>query len=338
MMMSDSPQTLLPILQHVFPDRTDLRVGALRPLESRREQVNAFFIEWQAEGQQQSAALVLRRYPAPISPSGISNGVDRAARAAAVLKWLSGHDFPTPQVYGAGRDSQGDWLLVSALGGTNWWLPLGLVDFDRVLPGLTAQYVHLLVRLHSLDLSDGPSGDLVPTVTARGMLDQMAQHLKRSIDPDVHNGLERMGDLLTLIEERPARLVHLDWGLENLRVNKQGEICAWVDWDDAVYGDPRWDLGALVNSLGQYQMRDLAKRAVRSYHTESVRPAKHISVWAALVAVLRWMHAAWLLVQIKLNTAQPYPDMERFVNAYDSHKAWAYELLEDAENDPDGFA
>jgi aminoglycoside phosphotransferase (APT) family kinase protein len=156
--------------------------------------------------------------------------------------------------------------------------------------------------------------------------------LRKSGDRHVLASIERVSALMRDVKERPPRLLHMNVEMENVLVNDDLQIVGWLDWDQAALGDPRWDVAGLVNSLhGGYQLPDLAEWAVADYGRETVRPIKDIRLWAALIAVLRWAQCSWLADQVRRRRKVSFPASARFLEGYSSHRAWATQLLIEAE-------
>jgi aminoglycoside phosphotransferase (APT) family kinase protein len=205
------------------------------------------------------------------------------------------------------------------------------VNFKAVLPGLARQQVDLLIRLHTLDAATVPADAHLSTVTAAGLLETYRDIIKTE-DAYVATALERVAALFKDVKERPPRLIHFDAELENLLVGDDGQVAAWIDWDEAALGDPGWDVAALLLSIhGAYSMPDLAARAVSDYARVTVRPLKDIYRWASALASIRWAHCAWLRMQRELQHTYDFPSCDRFIEAYDSHSALAAEMIRLAE-------
>lgn len=333
--MDIASEQLTAICCKAFPERSGLKVGPLNPLESSQHAMAAFRLESDDAPPQ---PVIFRRYTSPLGWHRLEDP-DRAGREQRVLGWLSGEGFPVPEVYAAGSDDLGGWLLMEALPGRGWWHPLGLVDFKRVLPGIVKQQVALMVRLHTLEPEPLQAQDtLLPVITAAGVLETyraVAEHVaRRSVDEGILvAALRRVADLFEEIEERPPRLINGDAALTNIIVLPGEEQPAWLDWDEAALGDPRWDIAALVESLhGAYQMEELAGWAAQTYARDTLRSLKNLDAWVALRAVIRWAQCAWLQDQIRARRSFDFPSLGRFLDAYDSHRAWAMEMLKKAEN------
>lgn len=325
-----TPETpdILAVCLAAMPDRDGLEIHSVNPIPGKQHIVTAFHLVHD-EGR---TPLILRRYPSPLGWAALDDS-HKALREYEVLRWLAGKGLPTPEPIGLGRDNQGSWLLERAISGRHWWLPLGSVDFKKVLPGLVRQQVRLMARLHSLELDDLPAEAAhIPTITARDVLDYTYWTVHKTGDRHMIAAIERMSGLMRGVKERPARLLHMNVEMENLLVDDQLKVVGWLDWDQAALGDPRWDVAGLVNSLhGAYQLPEMAVRAAADYGREVVRPVKDIQAWAALIAVLRWAHCSWLADQVKRKRKVSFPACLRFLEAYSSHRAWAIQLLNEAE-------
>lgn len=328
--MTLTPDAILSACRNIFPDRAGLSIQSINPLSTSSHPMVAFFLHGASDRPQ---PLIFRRYASPLSWHHLGE-IDRAAREDSVLRALQGCDLPVPPAVGYGRDDSGEWLIQGALPGRNWWLPIGLVDFERVLPGIVRQHVRHLARLHSLDTASLVKQADLPVITIQGVIDHTRELAREASDLDVVSAFDDVARLLVEVEEREPRLIQVDNHISNVLVNAAGEVAGWVDWDDAALGDPRWDVAALANSLrGDYQLHALAARAIADYGRETVRPVKGLTAWTALFAVLRWAGAAWMRDQLKQGRGFDFPAADRFVTSYDSHRAWALEILGEAREE-----
>ena len=330
--MSLDASELMAACRAALPGRPGMDIRSINPLPGKQHTLVAFHL---IDGEARTP-LILRRYPSPLGWAG-PNLPGKARREFEMLRWLRGRDLLSPEAVGLGRDASGDWLLERAISGRHWWLPLGSVNFNRALPGLVRQMVRLLGRLHSLELDDLPTeAALVPTITVRGVIQTWHAALRRSGDRHVVEAIERISGLMSTVQERPPRLLHLNVEMENVLVDEAQQIVGWLDWDQVALGDPRWDVALLVDSLyGAYALPDLARWAVTDYGRETVRPVKDIRLWAALIAVLRWAQCSWLAEQVRRRRKLSFPSSARFLDSYGSQRAWAMQLLNEAERAKD---
>ncbi len=329
--MDTTQAQMLNACRVAFPQRAGLQVRGIAPLESNCHDMTVFHLSWDGAATGESLPLIMRRYPCPLGYNALAER-GKAAREFVVLRWLARHDFPVPPALSTGTDESGEWLLMQALPATNWWLPLGMVDFNRVLPPIVRRHVSLLARLHSFDPVEMLDLDL-PTVTALEVLDYFIAAIEPTGEALLLATLRRVAELMQAVEERPARLINMNAEVANILVDRSGEVIAWVDWDNAALGDPHWDLAALITSLrGAYQMDALATNAIAWYTKETVRSVKYLPVWLALYAALRWAQCVWLKAETKVGDSFTFPSMERFIAAHDSHKAWAMETLAEVDD------
>jgi aminoglycoside phosphotransferase (APT) family kinase protein len=326
--MSNEAPDILALCRAALPDETGLEVRSVNPLPGKQHSLTAFHLMRDGD----RTPLVLRRYPSPLGWTAFDDP-HKAQREFAILRWLGGKGLPAPEPFEVGHDDQGDWLLERAISGRQWWLPLGGVAFGSVLPGLVRQQVSLLVKLHSLEVAEGlAEAAHLPTIRVAGVLDGYRQALHKSGDRHALAAVERIAAIMQVVKERPPRLLNMNVEMENVLVDEQGKIVGWLDWDQAALGDPAWDVAGLVSSIyGAYHLPELAARAAADYGRETVRPIKDIKAWAALIAVLRWAQCSWLADQIRRGRKVPFPACSRFVDAYGSHRAWAIQLLNEAE-------
>ena len=321
------------VCRAAFPDREGLTAEGVNPLEGNHHPMAVFFARWAGGA---ARPLILRRYSAAWNARSPGQG-NAAAREFAVLRALEGRDLLAPRAHAHGTDDAGDWLLLDALPGRNWWLPLGMVDFDKTLPGIVREQVRLLARLHSLDPAEignaiSAFGLSLPVLSVSGVVEAARQRVRAAGDGDAATALDRVAALMAGLEESQPRLIHGDADITNLLVSRDGKVAGWIDWDEAALGDPSWDVAALVNSLrGDYQMHALAARAVADYGRETLRPVRAIAAWTALIAVLRWAFSAWLRDEAQRGHSLDFPAAERFIEGYSSHRAWAMEMLDEAE-------
>lgn len=325
--MTFTPEQLLDACRAAIPDAADVTIESTNPMRGNHHEMNVCF----ARANGQTYALIVRRVASPVTWHS-PGAAGRAEREYNVLRSLRGVEppLPVPPVYAAGSDGGGEWLVTGGVKGRNWWLPLGMVDFDKVLPGIVRETVRLLGRIHSLDTEIVHYAGL-PTISTHGAIDAYHEKARAARDVDVTAALEQVAELMRDVEEREPRLLNGDADISNVLVDDQGAVTGWVDWDQAALGDPRWDMAVLVTSLrADYQMDSLAARAVADYARETVRPVRDLAAWVAMLAVIRWASCAWLRFEQDRGTLAEFPASERFLAAYDSHRAWALATLEEA--------
>ena len=238
--MTEPIENLIGAAHASFPARGDLRVDTANPMAGNRHSMTAFFADW-ADGT--SLPLILRRYPAPL-PHHLPTGSNPAQHEYETLRFLQEVDFPAPRAYGYGRDASGDWLITGALPGRSWWLPIGMVNFDRTLPGIVREQVRLMARLHSLDPAEHDGTKHLPAIDLSSVVNKLIDHARDAEDLDTVTALERVLEQLVDDDISADRVLAMDATVANMLVgsrgSQSGEVIAWLDWDEAALGDPRW--------------------------------------------------------------------------------------------------
>jgi aminoglycoside phosphotransferase (APT) family kinase protein len=318
-----------------FPERENLSIHGPYPLTSNRHTVVVIHLRWEDNQAQHRQPTIYRRYPCPLGWHTFDDP-DRAERELTVLKWLHNQGFPAPNAYAAGHDDDGPWLLAEAITGKNWWMPLGTVDFNRVLGDVVRQQIKLMTHLHSLEPSTLEAAH-IPTITALGVIDTYRPLAEQPADDGLGEALDRVAALMAQVDEEPTCLINVDAEPANLLVDPvSGQITAWLDWDETAIGDRRWDLAALINALhGKYTLPNLADQAAHQYAQHSVRPIRHIDAWAALVATLEWAQANSLKQTFRQEPPVDFPARQRMIDDYDSYRVRALDFLAKAEAEPD---
>ncbi|GAB3924010.1 phosphotransferase [Kribbella albertanoniae] len=107
-------------------------------------------------------------------------------------------------------------------------------------PGVLIQAVHALRRLHEIRDADADwAGTLTPLITDLGKLagvlpDDLADRLRVTMPP-----------FIAEVADVPASLLHGDLHARHLYA-VDGKLTAILDWGDACYGDPLYDLARLT--------------------------------------------------------------------------------------------
>lgn len=108
--------------------------------------------------------------------------------------------------------------------------------------------VDTLVRIHAVDPDAAGLGDLgrredFVARTLRRWLGQWEKSKTREVPlvEDVHDRLSAR-----IPEQGPATIVHGDYRLDNMILDRDGEVAAVVDWELCTLGDPLADVGLLL--------------------------------------------------------------------------------------------
>jgi len=224
--------------------------------------------------------LVLRLYQTACSPWARSDPpAAKARREFALLGWLARCGLPVPDpiwldVQGIALDFPA--VLLPAMPGHGF-------EDEAATPNeaMRATFKRLALaqaRIHACHGNDWPGRGRLPTLpldTVLTFLDDLVDELG---DPLARGLLDEVIALRPNVEELDSVLVHGDFQLSNLRF-QYGEVSAVLDWEAAVWADPRWDVASTRLSLGP-----VAEEYLATYEAARGCPLRQIRFWDALVA------------------------------------------------------
>lgn len=176
-----------------------------------------------------------------------------------VAAWLKAEAHLVPQTHAVGFRGQGapfDYAVLSIASGS-CVRDLGdsiLDDDPRVLPAIGAS----LRRVHAVEaagaglldceeLGKRPKGVLArwPDYITLRLDDHIAACLAAGyLDQPLATRIAELFSVMNpMLERRPMRLLHGDPGIHNICIDPESaEITAWLDWEDALAGDPLFDV------------------------------------------------------------------------------------------------
>jgi len=302
-----------------FPQRLNLRLGNVRPLPGNQHEMMLFELLWDEHGQTYAVELVFRRYCSPLSWHNMRDA-NRAAREFEVLRWLGHNRFPTPPALHSGLDDEGDYLVMGAASGNSWDT---LSDELRV--GAVQQLSNLLVQLHALVPENLRT---LPRVTTEEIVARYRGWAAESGDGAAQAAINRAGSLINPSGGQASVPLNMTADVSDLLVSTAGRVTAWLDWENAMIGDPRWDIASLVEQLRRvHRMPALAELALERYQVATGATFDDLPAWAALLAAMRLVRCAWAR-QHQAELA--FPGLSNLVASYDSYCAWADAALADA--------
>lgn len=186
----------------------------------------------------------------------VDRSLDLERRAAV---WLNSDGYLVPATLVSGMRNDGapfDFVLQEMANGT----PLVDADLDND-PRLLAAVGASLRRIHAVPASGAGLLDLdddytIPTGVMPRWPDyiglRLDEHVLRCveagfIDAHLETRIRSLFEImLPTLDNRPIRLLHGDPGTHNICVNPTtGIITAWLDWEDALAGDPLFDVALL---------------------------------------------------------------------------------------------
>lgn len=302
-----------------FPQRQGMRAEDIEPLEGDQHEMTAFLLVWEDHGQTYSVQLVFRRYRSPLSWHDLSDA-NRAVREFEVLRFLGHNRFLTPPAIATGLDDEGEYLLMGAVSGQGW----GTLS-EALREGVVHQQVNLLVQLHMLEIE---ALRYVPHVTLEGLLTRYQGWARESGDDDARAVMSEVTGLMTSVVEYPSALLNMTADVSDLLMDDTGRIIAWLDWENAMVGDPRWDIAWLVEQLRRvHQMPELADLALERYQVATGSSFDDLPAWAALLAAMRLVRCAWARQH---QDQLAFPGLEQLLMSYDNYRAWVALALADA--------
>ncbi len=199
----------------------------------------------------------------------LKTGAAIAAEAHAI-ELARAVDVPVPEILATSLDEP-PYLLLAEVAGTP-------SDDPEVL----VQAVHALRRLHTMHQADADwAGTLTPLIHDLGKLqgivpDELADRLRATMPP-----------FIAEVADVPPVLLHGDLHARHLYA-VDGKLTAILDWGDACYGDPRYDLARLTMTADPGTILTAYGRT----HTENGEKAlsRYRILWS--LAALHAEHAA----------------------------------------------
>lgn len=296
-----------------------MRLGSVRPLPGSQHEMTQFELLWDERDQTYTVELVFRRYCSPLSWHNMRD-TNRAAREFEVLRWLGHNRFPTPPALHCGLDEEGDYLIMGVVSGNSW----GTLS-DDLRRGAVQQTINLLMQLHGLE----PEGlRQLPHVSLAEMVALYRGWAVESGDEGARTAINSAASLIDIASEQAGALLNMTADVSDVLVSDTGRITAWLDWENAMIGDPRWDIAWLVEQLRRaHRMPDLADLALERYQTAIGATFDDLPGWAALLAAMRLVRCAWAR---KHQDELAFPGLQNLVASYDAYWAWVDAALADA--------
>lgn len=210
-------------------------------------------------------ALVLRRWVPDADRA--EHAIGAVASEAAILTALARSDLPAPRLVGSTTDAAhaGPALLMTRVPGH---IHLAPGDRERWLQ----QMVHMLVRIHALDIATGP---YVPWLD-RSRLSPVPDASR----PDIWRAA-----IALVADDRPLPatcFIHRDYQPFNLLWSRE-QLTGVIDWVQAAIGPPDIDVGVCRLNLTLLCSADVAERFRQMYEAEAGR---RVDPWWDLQSLL----------------------------------------------------
>lgn len=266
-----------------LPERLDQNVSQIRSAAEGRHPLVSLSLAWREGRQPRVEKLLVRRYADPWT-WWATEGADKAQIEWTVMRWLYGLGHPIPPLYASGTSDQAPYLLMGSVSGR----PVSLeseADAERYARWLAVE----LSRLHRL----------TPPASVRDTLLEISvpQELARLADLAAECANEDLEKAVASLhrdelEGLPLCVLHGDPQSQNVLCDAQG-ITALAGWEDAVWGDPRWDVARAMNDLYAAERRAAAASFRQVYEERTERRLDELTYWMALTATQRWVLVEW---------------------------------------------
>lgn len=224
---------------------------------------------------------------------------ERAFRAFSVMQALRGLHFPVPDVYyfGWSHYTRYTLMLMEYIEGRRdegqphaFFLRVG------------EHFAQTLAHLHQLGWD--PLPDLA-TMPLRYAFDHLAGEVRELGTPELLDTLDWLTPRVGSIKPQSQTVLHGDYTPQNAISDGDTHIVAILGWENAVLGDPRFDVGYASAALGAYGL-PLSNQFIQAYEA-AAGPVPDLVFWEVLSALR-------LLTRIGTVLAGLYsPELEEWV-------------------------
>jgi aminoglycoside phosphotransferase (APT) family kinase protein len=274
MFKAQYPETYTNIVHQLEGDGT---LKEVRPLPGSFSNESVLLAYETAVGPKQ---VVVRRY----AVFGDYDRGEKAAREFKTLALLQQHHIPAPTPLLL--DKSGDLLgspgiVTSFIAGQQIIKPANQSAWIAELAQILAQ-IHAipLPKAEERFLLDG-NDEVIWFLRNNSAKEKMAEH------PDGRSVWQAVHDLLPAIQPVPPALMHIDYWLGNI-LWQDDRITAVLDWEEASYGDPGYDVAYLRLELAMLGTETLADAFLDAYVQASGRPVANLAFWE-LAAAARFL-------------------------------------------------
>lgn len=224
--------------------------------------------------------VVVRRY----AVFGDYNRGEKAEREFKALALCQQHHIPAPTPLLLDKSGE----LLGSPGIVTSFVP----GQQLIQPTDEAAWVtelgQTLAKIHAIPLTENDrhfmldgNDEVVWFLRNEKAKERMLQH------PDGRSTWQAVHDLLPTVQPVPPALVHIDYWLGNILWQK-GRITAVLDWEEASFGDPGYDVAYLRLELAMLGGAPLADAFLAAYEQASGRSLPTLAFWE-LAAAARFM-------------------------------------------------
>jgi aminoglycoside phosphotransferase (APT) family kinase protein len=222
--------------------------------------------------------VVVRRYKV----FGNYDREEKAKREFKTFRLLNQHKVPAPEALYL--DETGEvfgipGIITRFVEGKLWMdAPNDPLDWARKL-------AKTLAKIHSI-----PCGEEEQKFLLNGN-SEATWFLKHDTPPDYMQNYPRGADVWHTLREHypkihkvPLSLMHIDYWSGNILWH-ENEIAAVIDWEEASYGDPAYDLAYARMNMALMGLPDAADEFIRVYESETGRALKNLGFWELAASV-----------------------------------------------------
>ncbi len=228
--------------------------------------------------------LVIRRY---------AEAGGHQARKAQVefraLALLQGHDIPAPQPLVL----DGDGALLGSPGIVTSFVPgcqIMAADDPPAWAVVCTNTARMLARIHAVPCDEQAQAFLLDANA------EVVWFLKygeppgyMQAHPDGAMVWNAVHDLLPGIQFAPSTLVHIDYWCGNI-LWENGQMSAVVDWEEAAYGDPGYDVAYCRMEMYIEGLDAAADSFLRTYESARGQPVTNLGFWELAASVRTMTH------------------------------------------------
>lgn len=221
--------------------------------------------------------FVVRRY----AVFGSYDRGEKARREYKTLALLAEHSLPVPEPLFL--DTTGDILdtpgiVTSFVAGRQVIAPANVDGWIRELAVTLARIHAIPVTAVETSFLLNANTEVVWFLKSGQVPDYMQQH------PQGETIWQAVHDLLPSLQPVRPSLVHVDYWTGNL-LWAEGRITAVLDWEEASYGDPGYDVAYMRAELALLGGMSLADQFLAAYEAEYGRPVANLPLWELAAAV-----------------------------------------------------
>ncbi|MCL4265153.1 MAG: phosphotransferase family protein [Anaerolineae bacterium] len=266
------PERINTLLQTIAPGS---RLVDLRPLDGSFS--NSTVLATAVTPTNHTHQFVVRRY----AVFGDYDRGEKARREYKTLALLAAHGLPVPEplfldTTGGVLDTPG--IVTSFVAGGQVIAPVDVGSWVRELAATLAQIHAVPVTAVETSFLLNANAEVVWFLKSGHVPDYMQQH------PQGEAIWQAVHDLLpALVPVRPG-LVHVDYWTGNI-LWQGGRITAVLDWEEAAYGDPGYDVAYMRAELALLGSLPLADQFLAVYEAESGSPVANLPLWELAASV-----------------------------------------------------